>query len=235
MACGDDDPSAGAGGAGGHADGGGGTHAEGGGPAGEGGNAEGGGPVGEGGNAEGGGPGGEGGHAEGGGPGGEGGHAEGGGPGGEGGNAEGGGPGGEGGNAEGGGPVGEGGGPTGAGGLDPVELAIGTDDDATSGCATFVNGVWGVDETAFFEGEATNQECALVPVRIDGNAYWITSRDFGGEIDAYDLNYNILAADARIEEASSSLVLLDTAFEEIFSGTILVTSLTDDSVTLSIE
>ncbi|WP_433930081.1 hypothetical protein AB3662_39830 [Sorangium cellulosum] len=223
AACGDDDPSPGSGGAGGHADGGGGTHAEGGGPAGEGGNAEGGGPAGEGGNAEGGGPAGEGGNAEGGGPAGEG------------GNAEGGGPAGEGGNAEGGGPAGEGGGPTGAGGLDPVELAIGTEEDATSGCATFVNGVWGVDETSFFEGEATNGECALVPVRVDGDAYWITSRDFGGQIDVYDLNYSMLSADARIEETSSSFVLLDTAFEEIFSGTITVTSLADDSVTLSIE
>ena len=98
-----------------------------------------------------------------------------------------------------------------------------------------MDGVWGVDETELYDGEATNSQCALVPVMVDGNAYWISSRDFGGNIDVYDLRYSVLSADAPIEETSFSFVLLDTAFEEIFSGTLNVTSLTSDSVTLSIE
>ncbi|WP_437966345.1 hypothetical protein WMF04_43205 [Sorangium sp. So ce260] len=243
IACGDDDPNLGTGGAGGNAEGGGGAgsggNAEGGGGAGSGGNAEGGGGAGSGGNAEGGGGAGSGGNAEGGGGAGSGGNAEGGGGAGSGGNAEGGGGAGSGGNAEGGGGAGSGGNAEGGGGadggLDTTELAIAADEDATAGCATFVDGVWGVEETEFFEGEATNYRCALVPVMVDGDAYWISSRDFAGTIDAYDLNYSVLSADARIEETSSSFVLLDTALAEIFSGTLNVASLTDDSVTLSIE
>ncbi|WP_437607354.1 hypothetical protein WMF20_42045 [Sorangium sp. So ce834] len=233
VACGGDDPNPGTGGAGGNAEGGGGAgsggNAEGGGGAGAGagGNAEGGGGAGSGGNAEGGGGAGAGGNAEGGGGAGSGGNAEGGGGAGAGGNAEGGGGAGSGGNAEGGGGA--------DGGLDTTELAIAADEDGTAGCATFVDGVWGVDETEFFGGEPTNYSCALVPVLVDGDAYWISSRDFAGTIDVYDLNYSFLSAAARIEETSSSFILLDTAFEEVFSGILNVTSLTDDSVTLSIE
>ncbi|WP_129579555.1 MULTISPECIES: hypothetical protein [Sorangium] len=257
VACGGDDPNPGTGGAGGNAEGGGGAgaggnaeggggagagaggNAEGGGGAGSGGNAEGGGGAGSGGNAEDGGGAGSGGNAEGGGGAGAGGNAEGGGGAGSGGNAEGGGGAGSGGNAEGGGGAGSGGNAEGGGGadggLDRTELAIAADEDGTAGCATFVDGVWGVDETEFFGGEPTNYSCALVPVLVDGDAYWISSRDFAGTIDAYDLNYSFLSAAARIEETSSSFILLDTAFEEIFSGILNVTSLTDDSVTLSIE
>ncbi|WP_437481661.1 hypothetical protein WME75_38710 [Sorangium sp. So ce1014] len=224
VACGEDEPNPGSGGAGGHAEGGGGDAAEGGGGAG--GHAEGGG-----GHAEGGG--GAGGHAEGGG--GAGGHAEGGG--GAGGHAEGGG--GAGGHAEGGGGAGGhaegGGGGAGGGGLASVELAIAADEYATAGCATFVAGAWGVGETDFSDGEPTNDECALVPVMADGEPFWIASREFEGDIHLEGLEHSFSTAAALISETSYSLVLLNFTFEEIFSGSLTVTYLTDDTVTLSIE
>ncbi|WP_441290937.1 hypothetical protein ACSRUE_10850 [Sorangium sp. KYC3313] len=228
VACGDDDPNPGGGGhaegggGGGHAEGGGGGgHAEGGGGAG--GHAEGGGG---GGHAEGGGGGG---HAEGGG--GAGGHAEGGG-----GHAEGGGAGGhaEGGGAGAGGHA-EGGGGAGGGGLGSVELAIAADEYATAGCATFVAGAWGVGETDFSDGEPTNDECALVPVMADGEPFWIASREFEGDIHLEGLEHSFSTAAALISETSYSLVLFNFTFEEIFSGSLTVTYLTGDTVTLSIE
>ncbi|WP_437764055.1 hypothetical protein WMF27_37625 [Sorangium sp. So ce281] len=233
VACGDDEPNPGGGGGhaeggggGGHAEGGGGGHAEGGGG---GGHAEGGGG---GGHAEGGG----GGHAEGGG--GAGGHAEGGG--GAGGHAEGGGGAGAGGHAEGGGGAGagghaEGGGGAGGGGLGSVELAIAADEYATAGCATFVAGAWGVGETDFSDGEPTNDECALVPVMADGEPFWIASREFEGDIHLEGLEHSFSTAAALISETSYSLVLRNFTFEEIFSGSLTVTYLTGDTVTLSIE
>ncbi|XYH96352.1 hypothetical protein ACMHYB_52680 [Sorangium sp. So ce1128] len=228
VACGDDDPSPGSGGAGGAGTGG---NAEGGGGAGAGGNAEGGG--GAGGSGEGGG-GGD--NAEGGGGAGTGGNAEGGGGAGAGGNAEGGG--GAGGNAEGGGGAGgnaEGGGGAGAGGLDSSELAIAYDESFTADCATFVDGVWGVGETGFFNGEVTNDDCALVPVIVEGTPYWISSSEFEGDIDFASVEHSFSTAEAEIAEGSYSFVLLNFVYEELFSGTIDVTYLTDDTVTLSIE
>ncbi|WP_437526594.1 hypothetical protein WME79_41265 [Sorangium sp. So ce726] len=232
VACGDDEVSFGSGGAGGNAEGGGGAgaggNAEGGGGAGSGGNAEGGGGAGSGGRAEGGGGAGSGGNAEGGGGAGSGGSAEGGGGAGSGGNAEGGGGAGSGGNAEGGG---------GAGGssLDRTELAIASDEFATAGCATFVNGAWGVGETDFIDGEPTNDACALVPVLVEGNSYWIASREFEGDIHIDSLEHSFSDATAAIGEGSYSFVLRNFTFDAIFTGTLDVENVTDDAVTFSIE
>ncbi|WP_437295379.1 hypothetical protein [Sorangium sp. So ce426] len=231
VACGDDEVTFGSGGAGGSADGGGGS-AEGGGGAGTGGSAEGGG-----GSAEGGGGAGTGGSAEGGGGAGTGGNAEGGG--GAGGSAEGGGGAGTGGSAEGGGGAGTGGnaegGGTGGTSLDRTELAIAPGDAATAGCATFVDGAWGVGETDFIGGEPTNDDCALVPVLVDGSPYWITSREFEGDIDLDSLEHSFPDAAAAIGEGSYSIVLRNFTFEEIFTGSIEVADVTDEAVTLSIE
>ncbi|WP_437711818.1 hypothetical protein WMF45_41420 [Sorangium sp. So ce448] len=225
VACGDDEVTFGSGGAGGSADGGGGAGA------GAGGNAEGG--AGAGGNAEGGG--GAGGNAEGGG--GAGGSAQGGG--GAGGSAEGGGGAGTGGSAEGGGGAGTGGNAEGGGSggtsLDRTELAIALVDDATAGCATFVDGAWGVGETDFIGGEPTNDECALVPVLVDGSPYWIASSEFEGDIDIDRLEHSFSDAAAAIGEGSYSLVLRNFTFEELFTGTLDVVDVTGDAVTLSIE
>ncbi|WP_437545759.1 hypothetical protein WME97_40390 [Sorangium sp. So ce367] len=220
VACGDDEISFGSGGAGGRAEGGGG--------AGTGGKAEGGGGAGTGGSAEGGGGAGTGGSAEGGGGAGTGGSAEGGGGAGTGGSAEGGGGAGTGGDAEGGG---------GAGGssLDTTELAIAYDEAATAGCATFVDGAWGVGETDFIDGEPTNDDCALVPVLVEGSPYWITSGEFEGDIDLDSLEHSFSTAAAAIDEGSYSIVLRNFTFEEIFTGSIEVADVTDEAVTLSIE
>ncbi|CAN97709.1 hypothetical protein predicted by Glimmer/Critica [Sorangium cellulosum So ce56] len=232
VACGDDEVSfgSGGGGAGGSAEGGGGAGAgggaEGGGGAGAGGSAEGGGGAGAGGSAEGGGGAGTGGNAEGGGAG-TGGSAEGGGGAGTGGSAEGGGGAGTGGNAEGGG--------SGGTSLDRTELAIAPDDAATAGCATFVDGAWGVGETDFIGGEPTNDECALVPVLVEGNPYWIASRGFEGDIDIDSLEHSFSDAAAAIGEGSYTLVLRNFTFEELFTGTLDVAHVTDDAVILSIE
>ncbi|WP_437588368.1 hypothetical protein [Sorangium sp. So ce1000] len=246
VACGDDEPSSGSGGAGagGSAEGGGGAgtggSAEGGGGAGTGGSAEGGGGAGTGGHAEGGGGAGTGGSAEGGGGAGTGGHAEGGGGAGTGGSAEGGGGAGTGGSAEGGGGAGTGGSAEGGGGaggssLDTTELAIASDEAATAGCATFVDGAWGVGETDFIGGEPTNDDCALVPVLVKGNPYWIASRDFEGDIHIDRLEHSFSDAAAAIGEGSYSFVLRNFTFEEIFTGTLDVAYVTDDAVTLSIQ
>lgn len=224
VACGDDEVSFGSGGAGA------GGHAEGGGGAGTSGSAEGGGGAGAGGNAEGGGAGtGAGGSAEGGGGAGTGGSAEGGGGAGTGGNAEGGGGGaGTGGSAEGGG---------GAGGssLDTTELAIASDEAATAGCATFVDGAWGVGETDFIDGEPTNDACALVPVLVEGDPYWIASREFEGDIHIDSLEHSFSDARAAIGEGRHSFVLRNFTFDAIFTGTLDVADVTDDAVTLSIQ
>ncbi|WP_437277243.1 hypothetical protein WME90_39320 [Sorangium sp. So ce375] len=220
VACGDDEPSSGSGGAGA------GGNAEGGGGAGAGGAAEGGGGAGAGGAAEGGGGAGAGGAAEGGGGAGTGGSAEGGGGAGAGGNAEGGG--GAGGNAEGGGGAGD-------SGLGTTELAIASDEAATAGCATFVDGAWGVGETDFIGGEPTNDDCALVPVLVDGNPYWIASREFDGDIHIDRLEHSFSTAAAAISVGSYSFVLRNFTFEEIFTGSLEVAYVTDDAVTLSIE
>ncbi|WP_437503868.1 hypothetical protein [Sorangium sp. So ce1099] len=228
VACGDDDPGPGSGGSGT------GGNAEGGGGAGTGGNAEGGGGAGtgasgEGGdNAEGGGGAGAGGNAEGGGGAGAGGNAEGGGGAGAGGNAEGGGGAGAGGNAEGGGGAG-------AGGLDVSDLAVASDESFTAECATFVDGVWGVGETGFFNGEVTNDDCALVPVLVEGTPYWISSSEFEGDIDLDSVEHSFSTAEAEIAEGSYVFVLRNFVYEELFSGTLDVTYVTDDTVTLSIE
>ncbi|WP_437795562.1 hypothetical protein [Sorangium sp. So ce693] len=224
VACGDDEVSFGSGGAGAGAGG----HAEGGGGAGTGGKAEGGGGAGTGGSAEGGGGAGAGGNAEGGGGAGAGGSAEGGGGAGTGGNAEGGGGAGTGGSAEGGG---------GAGGssLDTTELAIASDEAATAGCATFVDGAWGVGETDFIDGEPTNDACALVPVLVEGDPYWIASREFEGDIDIDILEHSFSDATAAIGEGRHSFVLRNFTFDAIFTGTLDVVDVTDDAVTLSIQ
>ncbi|WP_437598346.1 hypothetical protein WMF28_37150 [Sorangium sp. So ce590] len=146
-----------------------------------------------------------------------------------------------GGYAEGGGGAGvggspaEGGGGAGGSGLGTVELAIAADEYATAGCATFVAGAWGVGETDFIDGEPTNGECALVPVMADGEPSWISSREFEGDIHFERLEHSFSTAAASIYETSYSLVLLNFTFEEIFSGSLTVTHLTGDTVTLSIE
>ncbi|XXT17981.1 hypothetical protein WME94_47910 [Sorangium sp. So ce429] len=228
VACGDDDPSPGSGGAGT------GGNAEGGGGAGTGGNAEGGGGAGTGGNAEGGGGAGTGGNAEGGGGAGTGGNAEGGGGAGAGGNAEGGGGAGAGGNAEGGGGAGAGGNAEG-GDLEVSDLAIAHDESFTAGCATFVDGAWGVGETGFFNGEVTNDDCALVPVIVEGTPYWISSREFEGDVDLDSVEHSFSTAEAEIAEGSYLFVLRNFVYEELFSGTLDVAYVTDDTVTLSIQ
>ncbi|WP_437894741.1 hypothetical protein [Sorangium sp. So ce124] len=231
VACGDDEVSFGSGGAGA------GGHAEGGGGAGAGGSAEGGGGAGVGGNAEGGGGAGTGGSAEGGGGAGTGGSADGGGGAGTGGNTEGGG--GAGGNAEGGGAGAggnaEGGGGAGGSSLDTTELAIASDEAATAGCATFVDGAWGVGETDFIDGEPTNDACALVPVLVEGDPYWIASREFEGDIHIDILEHSFSDAAAAIGEGRHSFVLRNFTFDAIFTGTLDVADVTDDAVTLSIE
>ncbi|WP_437621040.1 hypothetical protein [Sorangium sp. So ce1151] len=228
MACGGDEPSPGSGGAGGNAEGGGGAgaggeggdNAEGVGGAGAGGNAEGGGGAGAGGNAEGGGGAGAGGNAEGGGGAGAGGNAEGGGGAGAGGNSEGGG--GAGGNAEG-------------GDLEVSDLAIAYDESFTAECATFVDGAWGVGETGFLNGEVTNDDCALVPVIVEGTPYWISSGEFEGDIDLDSVEHSFSTAVAEIAEGSYLFVLRNFVYEELFSGTLDVAYVTDDTVTLSIQ
>ncbi|WP_437926080.1 hypothetical protein WMF37_44740 [Sorangium sp. So ce291] len=224
MACGDDDPSAGSGGSGT------GGHAEGGGGAGAGGHAEGGG--GAGGSREGGG----GDNAEGGGGAGAGGNAEGGGGAGAGagGNAEGGGGAGAGGNAEGGGGAGAGGNDEG-GDLEVSELAIAYDESFTAECATFVDGAWGVGETGFLNGEVTNDDCALVPVIVEGTPYWISSSEFEGDIDLDSVEHSFSTAEAEIAEGSYLFVLRNFVYEELFSGTLDVAYVTDYTVTLSIQ
>ncbi|WP_438005764.1 hypothetical protein WME89_45005 [Sorangium sp. So ce321] len=220
MACGDDDPGSGSGGAGGNAEGGGGA----------GGNAEGGGGAGTGAGGEGGdnaeGGGGAGGNAEGGG--GASGNAEGGG--GAGGNAEGGG--GAGGNAEGGGGAG---GNAEGGDLEVSDLAIAYDESFTAECATFVDGAWGVGETGFLNGEVTNDDCALVPVIVEGTPYWISSGEFEGDIDLDSVEHSFSTAVAEIAEGSYLFVLRNFVYEELFSGTLDVAYVTDDTVTLSIQ
>ncbi|WP_437675577.1 hypothetical protein [Sorangium sp. So ce131] len=227
VGCGDDDPAGGGGhGGGGNADGGGGNADGGGGNAdGGGGNADGGGgnADGGGGNADGGG-----GNADGGG-----GNADGGGgnANGGGGNADGGG-----GNADGGGgnDGNEGGG--GHDGGDAVTLEMATDEVFSSGCATFVDGAWGVGETGFEEGEVVNLDCALVPVVVDGNPYWITSATFEGTLGLDELAYSFSTAEAPVVEGSERLVLTDAAFfGELFSGTVNVTEVTFNAVTITIE
>ncbi|XXY54061.1 hypothetical protein WME91_23310 [Sorangium sp. So ce269] len=159
---------------------------------------------------------------------------------GTGGNAEGGGGAGTGGNAEGGGGAGaggnaEGGGGAGAGGLDVSELAIAYDESFTADCATFVDGAWGVGETGFFDGEVTNDDCALVPVIVEGTPYWISSSEFEGDIDLDSVDHSFSTAEAEIAEGSYVFVLRNFVDEELFSGTLDVAYVTDDTVTLSIQ
>ncbi|MGK3985084.1 hypothetical protein WME99_18695 [Sorangium sp. So ce136] len=222
MACGDDDPGPGSGGAGT------GGHAEGGGGAGTGGHAEGGGGAGTGASGEGGD------NAEGGGGAGTGGNAEGGGGAGAGGNAEGGGGAGAGGNDEGGGGAGAGGNDEG-GDLEVSDLAIAYDESFTAECATFVDGAWGVGETGFLNGEVTNDDCALVPVIVEGTPYWISSSEFEGDIDLDSVAHSFSTAEAEIAEGSYLFVLRNFVYEELFSGTLDVSYVTDDTVTLSIQ
>ncbi|WP_437657766.1 hypothetical protein [Sorangium sp. So ce1182] len=222
VACGDDDPGSGGAGTGGNAEGGGG--------AGAGSNDEGGGGAGTGASGEGGD------NAEGGGGAGTGGNAEGGGGAGAGGNAEGGGGAGAGagGNAEGGGGAGAGGNDEG-GDLEASDLAIAYDESFTAECATFVDGAWGVGETGFLNGEVTNDDCALVPVIVEGTPYWISSSEFEGDIDLDSVAHSFSTAEAEIAEGSYLFVLRNFVYEELFSGTLDVSYVTDDTVTLSIQ
>ncbi|XXX75261.1 hypothetical protein WMF30_47190 [Sorangium sp. So ce134] len=98
-----------------------------------------------------------------------------------------------------------------------------------------MDGVWGVGETDFIDGEPTNDDCALVPVLVEGDPYWIASREFEGDIHIDRLEHSFSTAAAAISEGSYSLVLRNFTYEEIFTGSLEVAYVTDDAVTLSIE
>jgi hypothetical protein len=154
----------------------------------------------------------------------------------EGGGPAGGGPAGgseQGGAADGGAPMG------GASAGDSFELDIAAEESATVGCATYVDGVWGVGTTAFNEiGEVANLDCALAAVIVEGEPtpYWITSQRFTGFVGTdFDLRHSFSTAEAVIAVGSTSVELQDWDFETLFTGTIETLALDADSVEIRVK
>ena len=137
----------------------------------------------------------------------------------------------QGGSPEGGAPVG--GAPAG----DTLALDIAANEDATVTCATYVEGVWGVAETAFTDGEVANLDCALVAVTVEGEAtpFWITSRTFEGLLGTDELRHSFSTADIAIAVGSKTIDLQDENFATLFEGTVETVSLDAGSVEIRVE
>jgi hypothetical protein len=117
-------------------------------------------------------------------------------------------------------------------------LNVAKEQSATGGCATLSGGMWATASSGFNDtGQASNEQCVLIPVVEEGKMYWLTSMPFEGMLGSDNLRHSFGSVEAAVKVGSVSLELSDTNGNggTLFSGTLNVQKVTSSAVDFSIE